>query len=161
MVVQALSLAEQERSALQEKLSMTQRDVEEAELNFERQKRDFFSRMEHQQSTIEQLKSELNNSKVNLNEATYVFHDRVLPSLQLWFHCCDQVWIFLADCTTIGNNYPTKTSEPFEPVESYGLRSCNVEEHVYDDVRYNQCRYLLYIITNVLFCFAIVLLLSE
>lgn len=67
-LLQALSLAEQERSVLQERLSGVQRDAEAAEVDFVRQKRDLLSRVDQFQTTVEGLQTELKNTRINFND---------------------------------------------------------------------------------------------
>jgi chromosome segregation ATPase len=73
MILQALSLAEQERSALQERLSSAQRDAESSEVEYDRQKRELLSRIDRYQASVDGLQNELSNVRSSLNEATCVF----------------------------------------------------------------------------------------
>jgi len=67
-----MSLAEQERSALQERLSAVQRDAEAAEVDSDRHKRDLLSRIERYQTTVDGLQTELNNIRMSFNDTMYV-----------------------------------------------------------------------------------------
>ena len=69
--LQALSLAEQERSSLQEKLVNVQRELENAFMENERQKREWNARHEQQLNNINSLQSELKNQRANFEETRY------------------------------------------------------------------------------------------
>lgn len=67
---QALSLAEQERSTLQERLSNTQHELAEANVEYERLKREAQSHQEQDRGTINNLKAEIDNFRVQFDNAT-------------------------------------------------------------------------------------------
>ena len=69
-VYQALSLAEQERSALQEKLSNLNHELAEANVEYERFKRDAVAKQEQDRGTINNLQAEFRGFREQFDEAT-------------------------------------------------------------------------------------------
>jgi F0F1-type ATP synthase membrane subunit b/b' len=69
---QALSFAEQERSAVQERLSSVQRELAAAVAEHGRQKRELTGRQEQQANVIDSLQSELKNLRDHLDETSLV-----------------------------------------------------------------------------------------
>jgi len=70
--MQALSFAEQERSALQEKMSSVQRELAAAIAEHGRQKRELTGRQEQQSSVIDGLQNELKNLRDHLDQTVLV-----------------------------------------------------------------------------------------
>jgi hypothetical protein len=71
MPFQALSLAEQERRCLQEKLIGLQNELEGATMEHERQKRDWNARHEQQSAAIVALQSDIKNFRDRLEDSKY------------------------------------------------------------------------------------------
>ena len=69
---QALSLAEQERRCLQEKLGGLQNEFESATMEHERQKREWNARSEQQTATISVLQSDVKDLRARIEDASYV-----------------------------------------------------------------------------------------
>ena len=68
----ALSVAEHERSALQEKLGGVQRELEVALMDHDRIKRELQARVDQQLNAINALQADLKNFKAHLDDLTYV-----------------------------------------------------------------------------------------
>lgn len=67
---QALMLAEQEKSSLQERLASIQRELEAAITDHERLRRELEGRIEQQQASIMNLQVELKNFRTQFQEAS-------------------------------------------------------------------------------------------
>ena len=68
MSFQALSLVEQEKSTVQEKLQQTQLDLSNAGIEYDRLKRDALAHQEQDKNTINELQNELKNFRKQLDE---------------------------------------------------------------------------------------------
>ena len=66
---QVLSLVEQEKSTLQERLAQANRDFSNATLEYERLKRDALAHQEQDKNTINELQNELKNFRKQFDEA--------------------------------------------------------------------------------------------
>ncbi len=66
--LQVLSLAEQEKSSLQEKLQQTQHEASSAHLEYERLKRDALAHQEQDKNTITKLQDELREFREQFEE---------------------------------------------------------------------------------------------
>ena len=71
-IFQALSLVEQEKSTLGEKLANTLRDLATLNLDYDRLKRDSIARQEQDRTSINQLNNELKNFRAQFEETTWV-----------------------------------------------------------------------------------------
>lgn len=67
---QALSLVEQEKSTLAEKLANTNRDLAAGNLEYDRLKRDALARQEQDRANINEVNNELKNFRAQFEEAT-------------------------------------------------------------------------------------------
>ena len=65
---QALSLVEQEKSTLAEKLANSQHDLGSANLEYERLKRDALGKQEQDRNVINELQNELKNFRSQFEE---------------------------------------------------------------------------------------------
>ena len=72
-ILQALSVAEQERSVLSERLNGLQRDLGNANNDFERLKRESLTKQEQDRGTINNLTAELKNFRQQFDETKLVF----------------------------------------------------------------------------------------
>ena len=66
--LQALSLVEQEKSTVQEKLQQTQLDLSNAHMEYDRLKRDALAHQEQDKNTINELQNELKNFRKQFDE---------------------------------------------------------------------------------------------
>ncbi len=64
-----MSLVEQEKSTLQERLAQANRDFSHATLEYERLKRDALAHQEQDKNTINELQNELKNFRKQFDEA--------------------------------------------------------------------------------------------
>ena len=68
IILQALSLVEQEKSTVQEKLQQSQLDLSNANMEYDRLKRDALAHQEQDKNTINELQNELKNFRKQFDE---------------------------------------------------------------------------------------------
>ena len=68
--LQALSLAEQEKSTLQEKLNNSQRETATISMDYDRLKREAVARAEQDKATINSTQNDLKKFRIQFEEAT-------------------------------------------------------------------------------------------